>query len=184
MHFFFRSSSLIPWNGRKNPPGWFEFNQYFNMSYNNIGKASSRGQNKTYVIVVPLCFRKGGRWKSPGLFGAHFHCTETNRVQLGWKRNVHYVSYTFKDHNFFYLLKLCIHCYSILLTPNIRQTNARLKNISHKTNGVMKSALNSYLRTSVVNKDSSGCEQVWRWAVAPLGTRVPRLQSPSVAGNW
>ena len=85
---------------------------------------------------------------------------------------------------FFYPLKLCIHCYSILLTPNIRQTNARLKNISHKTNGVMKSALNSYLRTSVVNKDSSGCEQVWRWAVAPLGTRVPRLQSPSVAGNW
>ena len=85
---------------------------------------------------------------------------------------------------FFYPLKLCIHCYSILLTPNIRQTNARLKNISHKTNGVIKSALNSYLRTSVVNKDSSGCEQVWRWAVAAshqcsIGAARPGPKPPS-----
>ena len=49
-----------------------------------------------------------------------------------------YVSYTFYEHKSFYPLKLRIQCYSIVLTPNIRQTIARLKKNSHKTNGVMK----------------------------------------------
>ena len=74
-----------------------------------------------------------------------------------------YVSYTFYEHKSFYPLKLRIQCYSIVLTPNIRQTIARLKIFFHKTDGVMitnEDSLNSYQRTSVVNKNSSSCEQV------------------------